>query len=187
MTKSGGLDHGGPKRFGLSPWIFLTATDVVAIGTLARCYSGPGELVLAVPVCVLIHLFAGGGRRLATMRALRSSPPGAPRSRTLGPFGWGLAMLVGFLVPLVALDGHTFSYGLPLAGTWHVVDGQLTVAWSIFSNKLAPVVEAPGLVLATAWAAGAVALASEVLYADVGLPAILALVPAFDVVVFTGK
>ncbi len=186
MTKPGGLDHGGPKRFGLSPWIFLTATDVVAIGTLARCYSGPGELVLAVPVCVLIHLFAGGGRRLATMRALRSSPPGAPRSRTLGPFGWGLAMLVGFLVPLVALDGHTFSYGLPLAGTWHVVDGQLTVAWSIFSNKLAPVVEAPGLVLATAWAAGAVALASEVLYADFGLPAILALVPAFDVVVFTG-
>ncbi|MGO9912112.1 MAG: transglutaminase domain-containing protein [Acidimicrobiales bacterium] len=186
MSERGGLGHGAPKRFGLTPWIFLTATDVLAIGTLARCFSGPGELALALPVCVAVHLFAGGGRRLATRRALRSSPSAAARSRTLGPFGWVLAIAVGLLVPLVALDGHTFSYALPLSRTWHAVDGQLTFAWSIFSNKLAPVVEAPGLVIATAWAAGAVALASEVLYADVGLPAILALVPAFDVVVFTG-
>jgi transglutaminase-like putative cysteine protease len=187
VTGAKTFDREVPRRYGLSPWLLLTATDVVAIATLSRCFSGPGELALAIPACIAVHLLAGGGRRLATRRALRpGSHAGSARPIAVGALGWALALLVGFVLPLAIIDGHTFTFLLPLGSTWHVADRQLGTAWSIFSDKIAPVVEAPGLVLGTAWAAGAVALASEVLYADVGLPAVLALVPAFDVVVFTG-
>jgi transglutaminase-like putative cysteine protease len=180
-----------PRRSATVPWVLLTVTDLIAIATLARCYSGPGELAVVVPACLLVHLLAGGGRRLAARRRSDAATGSAadPRplpSIVLAALGWLAAVLAAFLLPLVLLESHTLTFGLPLSHTWQAVNGQLSVAWSIFSDRIAPVVEVPGLVLATAWAAGAVALASEVLYADAGLPAILALVPAFDVVVFTG-
>ena len=182
-TSSAGRD--GQRRTAPLPWVLLTLTDLLAIATLARCFTGAGELALALPVCGLVHVLAGGGRRLGARLARR--PEGAPgRALAFSSAGWLLALVVAFVLPLAGLEWHTFTDGLPLGRTWRVADGQLSVAWSIFSNKIAPVVEASGLVLVTGWAAGAMALASEVLYADAGLPAILALVPAFDVVVFTG-
>ena len=170
------------NRSALAPWLFLAATDVVTVSTLARCFSGPGELAVVVPTCAACHLLAGGGRRL-----LRRSGTAPKRLLPLvGALGWLLALGVAFLLPLAVVDGSTFSGLLPLGPTWHVVNGQLQGAWTIFSDRIAPVVEAPGLVLAASWAAGAVALAAEVLYADAGLPAVLSLVPAFDVIVFVG-
>ncbi|MHB1987379.1 MAG: DUF3488 and transglutaminase-like domain-containing protein [Acidimicrobiales bacterium] len=175
------LGHRPPaKGPAVTPWLLLTATDVVAVCTLARCFSGPGEVAVAVPACVVVHLLAGGARRLPGLSAARG------RGLLLGRLGWALGLLGAFALPLVAIDGHSFSFGLPLSATWQLVGHQLGFGWSIFSHKVAPVIEAPGLVVVTGWAAGAMALASEVLYADAGLPAILALVPAFDIVVFTG-
>ena len=170
------------NRSALAPWLFLAATDVVTVSTLARCFSGPGELAIAVPTCAACHLLAGGGRRL-----LRRAGTGPTQLLpVVVGLGWLLAVGVAFLLPLAVVDGSSFSGVLPLAPTWHVVNGQLQGAWTIFSDRIAPVVEAPGLVLVASWAAGAVALAAEVLYADAGLPAALSLVPAFDVIVFVG-
>ena len=164
-------------RSGFGPFALLTLTDVAAVATLARCFTGPGELAIAVPACLLAHLIFGGGRRLAVQKVHRG---------LIAAASLALAAAVTLLLPLAVLDGSSLTGFLPLGGTWHLVHGQLSTALAIFSNKVAPVTEAPGLVLVTGWAAGAVALGSEVLYADGGLPAVLALVPAFDVVVFTG-
>ncbi|MGH9299589.1 MAG: transglutaminase-like domain-containing protein, partial [Acidimicrobiales bacterium] len=174
--------HAGPVvnaapaiRRSLAPLALLAATDALAVSTLARCFDGPGELSLLVPTCLAVHLLAGVLRRWR-------------RSGGIGTLaGYLAAVVVGFMLPLAFLDGGTLSYGvLPLAGTWHVVAGQFHVAWQIFSHQLAPVAEQPGLVLVAGWAAAVLALAAEILYADSGLPAILALVPAFDIVVFSG-
>lgn len=164
-------------RSGWSPFVLLVLTDLAAVATLARCFTGPGELAIALPTCLLVHLVLGGGRRLL------GGLPKRPLYLSLLVVA-GLAGLV--VLPLGLLDGRHFSGPLPLGPTWQVAHHQLARAFSIFSNKVAPVREAPGLVLVTAWAGGAVAFAAEVLYADSGLPAVLALVPAFDVVVFSG-
>lgn len=178
----------GPRRVHFGPWVLLVGTDLLAVSMLARCFSGPGELALALPTCALAHLFAGGGRRLAARRAVArtTARAGATPAIAISSAGWVLALVAGFLLPLAAVDGARWSIVLPLGPAFHAASSQLAAAWKIFSDKVAPVAETPGFVLATAWAGGAVALASEVLYADAGLPAILALVPAFDVVVFTG-
>jgi hypothetical protein len=154
----------------------LATLDSVAIASIARCFYGPGELWLLIPVCLVAHLFAGGGRRLGRRIG----------KRRLTVAGFLLAAAATFLIPLSILDGSSFSVVLPLHGTWHLVGQQFATSWGIFSNQVAPVAEAHGLLLAASWAAGAVAMAAEVLYADGSLPAVLALVPAFDVVVFTG-
>lgn len=163
------------QRTGWRPFVLLTLTDLAAVATLARCFSGPGELAVALPTCLLAHLVFGASRRLRK----------SPEHRGLVVTGsFLLGALVSLLLPLALVERSV----LPLfaLGGWHLVHGQLSAALAIFSNKVAPVVEAPGLVLVTGWAGGAVGLGSEVLYADSGLPAVLALVPAFDVVVFTG-
>lgn len=175
----------GGDRLGGRAWLLLALTDCVAIASLARCFKGAGELALLVPVCLAAHLFAGGGRRLAG-RSRRAGRSGATSGTLLTLCGWLVALLVTGAVPLVAFDWHSFVWGLPLSGTWHLTHSQLSSAWSIFANRVAPVAQTPGLVAAAAWASGAVAVAAEVLYADSALPAVLALVPAFDVVVFTG-
>ncbi len=165
------------RRTALPAWCLLALTDTTAVVTLSRCFSGPGELSVLVPTCLAVHLLAGGGRRLGH----RLQHGGA-----LAVAGWLLALVAGLMVPILAVDARSLSFGLPLGHTWDLASRQLNSAWVIFSSRLAPVAEAPGLVLGGAWACGAVALAAEVLYSDAGLPAVLALVPAFDLVVFTG-
>ncbi|HKH89093.1 MAG TPA: hypothetical protein VKA05_09715, partial [Acidimicrobiales bacterium] len=159
----------------ITPWVALVLLDAVTVATFARCFSGPGELAIAVPVCIGAHLVAHLARRVSQ---------GGQRA---GGWGlWLLAVVLVALVPVALVDGASFHWGLPLGATQHLVGHQLQAAWTVFSYRVAPVPQASGLVLATAWAAGALALAAEALDADTTLPAIVALVPAFDIVVFTG-
>jgi transglutaminase-like putative cysteine protease len=60
----------------------------------------------------------------------------------------------------------------------------LGAAWRAFSFKVAPVPELPGLVLATAWAAGAAGLLSELLSSRRRIPAVFALMPALGIYLF---
>jgi transglutaminase-like putative cysteine protease len=159
----------------MTPWAALVLLDAVTVATFARCFDGPGELAIVVPLCVGAHLLAHLARRLSR------------HDHRLGGFGlWALTVVLVAFVPVALLDSSTLSWGLPLGLTQHVVSQQMDVAWNIFSTRIAPVSESRGLVLATAWAAGALALAAEALDADSGLPRVVALVPAFDIVVFTG-
>ncbi len=160
----------------ITPWTALVLLDVVAVATFARCFSGPGELANIVPVCLGAHLIAHLGRRLRR------------GGNTAGGIAlWALTAALVAYVPVALLDGASFRLGLlPLTGTQHVLGHQLGAAWLIFSDRVAPVAEARGLVLAAAWAGGVLAMAAEALDADTTLPAIVALVPAFDIVVFTG-
>jgi transglutaminase-like putative cysteine protease len=154
----------------------LVLLDTVTVATFARCFSGPGELALAIPICIGAHLLAHLGRSVHR------------RGQPIGGIGlWVLTLLLVAYIPLAAVDGGSFRFGvLPLTATQHLLGHQLHGAWLIFSNRIAPVSQAPGLVLAAAWAAGVLALAAEALDADATLPAVVALVPAFDIVVFTG-
>jgi hypothetical protein len=159
----------------MTPWMALVLLDAVTVATFARCFNGPGELAIVVPICVGAHLLAHAARRVSR------------GGRPLGGYGlWALTLLLVAFVPVAIVDGSSFSWGLPLGGAQHVLAHQLHAAWFIFSVRIAPVTESPGLVIATAWAAGVLALAAEALDADTALPAIVALVPAFDIVVFTG-
>ena len=159
----------------ITPWMALVLIDAVTVATFARCFSGPGELAIAIPVCIGAHVLAHLARRVSR------------EGRRVGGWGfWLLAAVLVALVPVAIVDGASFHWALPLGATQHLVGRQLQAAWTIFSYRVAPVREAAGLVLATAWAAGALALAAEALDADTTLPAIVALVPAFDIVVFTG-
>ena len=160
----------------ITPWMALVLLDTVTVATFARCFSGPGELAIVVPICLGAHLLAHLGRRVR-----REGRPGA------GIALWILTVVLVAYVPLALVDGASFRLGfLPLTGTQHLLASQLHAGWLIFSNRVAPVSQASGLVLAAGWAAGVLALAAEALDADTTLPAIVALVPAFDVVVFTG-
>lgn len=160
----------------VSPWVALVVLDAVTVATFARCFDGPGELGILLPVCVGAHLLTHFGRRLRR----------GGRAGTAVVL-WVLTVVLVAYAPVALVDGASFRFGfLPLTHTWHVLSGQLSDAWGIFSNRVAPVVQAPGLVLAAAWASGVLALAAEALDADSSLPAIVALVPAFDIVVFTG-
>ncbi|HXY43018.1 MAG TPA: transglutaminase-like domain-containing protein, partial [Acidimicrobiales bacterium] len=160
----------------ITPWMALVLLDAVTVASFARCFSGAGELAILVPVCIGAHLLAHLGRHLRR------------DGKALGGVAlWMLALVLVAYVPIALIDGASFRFGLlPLTATQHVLGHQLSAGWVIFSNRIAPVVQAPGLVLAAAWAAGVLALAAEALDADTTLPAIVALVPAFDIVVFTG-
>ncbi len=159
----------------LGLWVSLILVDLVAVATFARCFTGPGELVVLLPVCLLAHLLGRLGRIVGS------------RGNRLGGAGvWVLAAVLVAWVPIAALDWHSLTWGLPLGRSQHLLASQFHAAWAIFSNRVAPVAENRGLVIAAAWAAGAVGLAAEALDADAALPAIVALIPAFDIVVFSG-
>jgi len=40
----------------MSAWLALVLTDVVAVATFARCFTGPGELTAALVTLLLVHL-----------------------------------------------------------------------------------------------------------------------------------
>ena len=159
----------------LGLWVSLVLVDLVAVATFARCFTGPGELVVLLPICLLAHIVARLGRVV-----------GNRGSRLGGAAVWVLAVVLVAWVPIAALEWHSLSWGLPLGRSQHLLASQFHAAWGIFSNRVAPVAENRGLVIAAAWAAGAVGLAAEALDADGALPAVVALIPAFDIVVFTG-
>ncbi|MGH9169959.1 MAG: transglutaminase domain-containing protein [Acidimicrobiales bacterium] len=147
-----------------SAWLALVLLDAVAIAAFARCFTGPGELLVAIPVCIAVHVVA----HLARWRAAKGQ-------RLWAWLVWLAAVLVAVAAPILLVDG-----------SWAHVGSQMQAAWHIFSYNVAPVEEAKGLVLASGWAAGVLALAAEALDADSSLPAIVTLIPAFDIVMFTG-
>ncbi len=156
-------------------WVALVLLDAVAVATFARCFAGPSELWLLVPLCIGAQ-FVAHGARLAT----------AGGGRLAGAAVWLLAALLVAWVPVLALDISKVSWGLPIGHGATVLAHQLSRAWYVFSVEVSPVSPEPGLVLAAAWASGAMALAAEALDSDPSLPVVVALVPAFDIVVFTG-
>ena len=158
----------------LGLWISLVLVNLVTVATFARCFTGPGELVLLLPICLLSHVVARIGRIVGRT------------SRAGGAAIWVVAILLVAWVPIAVFDWHSLWWGLPLGRSQHLLAAQFHAGWATFSNRVAPVAEIPALVMAAAWASGAVALAAEALDADAALPAIVALIPAFDIVVFTG-
>ncbi|MDA8039315.1 MAG: hypothetical protein M0Z69_09180, partial [Actinomycetota bacterium] len=153
-------------------WVALVLLDAVAVATFARCFAGPSELWLLVPLCIGAQ-FVAHGARLAT----------AGGGRLAGAAVWLLAALLVAWVPVLVLDISKVSWGLPIGHGATVLAHQLSRAWYVFSVEVSPVSPEPGLVLAAAWASGAMALAAEALDSDPSLPVVVALVPAFDIVV----
>ncbi len=49
----------------ITPWMALVLLDAVTVASFARCFSGPGELLIAVPVCIGAHLLAHLARNVS--------------------------------------------------------------------------------------------------------------------------
>ena len=163
------------RRVWQSSFFPLLLLDAVTVATFARCFTGPGELWLLVPVCAGAQVVAHGAR-MAGARGWKLASAGI----------WVLSVLLVAWVPVLALDASRVAYGFPAGHGGTVLARQLSQAWHIFSVDVSPVRPQTGLVLAAAWAAGVVALAAEAIDADSSLPALVAMVPAFDIVLFTG-
>jgi transglutaminase-like putative cysteine protease len=183
----------------MSTWLALVLTDVVAVTTFARCYTGPGELTAALMTLLAVHLTCLAARRglprsLAdARRAIAVSgnrdeglhePGGSPgQKRRVGARGgwWTAAGLAAVLLPVgIVLGSLFFSMGLDHT-VWHTVRTDLWAGWNAFSLRTAPVPELPALVLVTAWASGATGLIAELVHSRRKLPAVFALAPAFGI------
>jgi transglutaminase-like putative cysteine protease len=153
----------------MSAWLALVFVDVVAVASLARCFTGPGELTAALASLLAAHL-AGFASRLS-LRGHRR--------------GWkALGVAAAVLLPIGIVLGSTFFSGVPGVSTSHALDKDLRAAWNVFYLKVAPVPELPGLVLVTAWAAGAAGLLAELISSKRRIPAVFALTPAVAIYLF---
>jgi transglutaminase-like putative cysteine protease len=170
----------------MSAWLALVVTDLIAVASFARCFTGPGELTAALITLLLAHLagFAARGGVPAIRAAPRVesggddgdiSPRDRKRRRSRSRW-WALGIVVGVFLPVVFVLGPAFIWAGH--GIWHTMPRDLRTAWATFFFRVAPVPELPGLVLATAWAAGAAGLATELLSSTRRIPAVFALVPA---------
>ncbi len=159
----------------MSTWLALVLTDVIAVASLARCFTGPGELTAALTSLLLVHLagFAARGRV--------SDEPARWRSRS---GWWALGLVVAVFLPAAIVLGSSFLWAVPGQATWHAMVKDLHAAWTGFSFRVAPVPELPGLVLATAWAAGAAGLLAELISSKRTIPAVFALTPALGLYLF---
>ena len=87
-----------------------------------------------------------------------------------------MGIVVAVFLPVLFVLGPAFIWAGH--GIWHTMPSDLRAAWAAFVFRLAPVPELPGLVLVTAWAAGAAGLVAEVLSSTRRIPAGFALTPA---------
>ena len=189
----------------MNAWLALVVVDTIAVASFARCFTGPGELTAALLTLFAVHLTglaARGGpagiRKAARARLGSAAEDGGgsveslagsaeagvsdrPRTR-LG--WWALGVVVTVLLPVGIVLGSTFSWVVPAQGTWHVAGRDLDAAWRAFSYKVAPVPELPGLVLATAWGAGAAGLLAELISSWRRVPAVFGLAPALTLYLF---
>ena len=94
---------------------------------------------------------------------------------------WVLGVTAAVVLPIgiVARDDVLLGHARP--GDGPTSSG---CAWTAFYSKVAPVPELPGLVLATAWAAGAAGLLAELLSSRRRVPAVFALTPALGLYLF---
>ncbi len=186
----------------MSAWLALVLTDVIAVASLARCFTGPGELTAALTSLLLVHLagFAARGR-VSGIRATSHIEPAGNDGRISGAAGhghssdeparrrsrsgwWALGLVVAVFLPAAIVLGSTFLWAVPGQATWHAMVKDLHAAWTAFSFRVAPVPELPGLVLATAWAAGAAGLLAELISSKRTIPAVFALTPALGLYLF---
>jgi hypothetical protein len=58
----------------MSAWLALVVTDVIAVASFARCFTGPGELTIALITVLLAHLAGFEARGGAV--AIRAAPRG---------------------------------------------------------------------------------------------------------------
>ncbi|MGD0873459.1 MAG: transglutaminase domain-containing protein [Acidimicrobiales bacterium] len=176
----------------MSAWLALVLTDVVAVATFARCFTGPGELTAALVTLLLVHLVgleARGGMSALRVTGLGGTgePDLAANQSTRRPsrvVPWALGLVVAVFLPIGIVEGPTFLWIVPGYGAWHVMFTDIRAGWTAFSFRLAPVPELPGLVLATAWAAGTAGLLAELISSKRRVPAVLALVPALGLYLF---
>jgi len=186
----------------MSAWLALVLTDVIAVATFARCFTGPGELVAALPSLVLVHLTglaargwlsglratagteSGGTEGGAGGTAKKARGPDEHGRRRLQSGWWALGLVVAVFLPIGVVLGPTFFWAVPGHAAWHAILEDLRTAWAAFSLRVAPVPELPGLVLATAWAAGAAGLLAELISSKARIPAVFALMPAFCLYLF---
>ena len=186
----------------MSAWLALVLTDVIAVATFARCFSGPGELTAALSSLLLVHLAgltARGG--LSGVRATVRTESGRNRGgaggtgekdrgrderrrRRLQGGWWALGLVVAAFLPIGVVLGPTFFWAVPGHATCHTIVEDLRTAWAAFSLRAAPVPELPGLVLVTAWAAGAAGLLAELISSKARVPAVFALMPALGLYLF---
>lgn len=152
----------------MSVWLALLLVDGVAVASLARCFTGPGELTAALVTLVAVHLVG-----LAARRGLLR------RHRTW----WAVAVVAVATAPVIIVLGPAFVTAAGQAGGQDL-GTDLRVAWSVFYFKVAPVPELPGLVLVTAWAAGLTGLWGELALWKSRVPPVLALVPAVVIYLF---
>jgi transglutaminase-like putative cysteine protease len=140
-------------------------TDVTAVSSFARCFTGPGELTAALSSLIVVHLTALAARYglLGHRRAWRV-------------FG----AVAAVCLPIAVALGTTFFSPVP----GHVLVRVLRAAWTTFYSRLAPVPEVPGLVLVTAWAAGAGGLVADMIWSRHRVPAVFALTPALSLYLF---
>ena len=185
----------------MSGWLALVLTDVIAVATFARCFTGPGELAAALPTLVLAHLagFAARGALSAIRTTARTEAGGNEgavggtgetgrgpdeRGRRRQSGWWALGLVVAVFLPIGVVLGPTFFWAVPGHATWHTIFEDLRTAWAAFSLRAAPVPELPGLVLVTAWAAGAAGLLAELISSKARVPAVFALMPALGLYLF---
>jgi transglutaminase-like putative cysteine protease len=149
----------------MSAWAALVITDLIAVATFARCFTGPGELTTAFTTLMVVHL-AG----LASRRRLLG------RRRT-----WRLLGAVAAVcLPIAMVLGTTVFSRVP----GQILVQVLRTGWGTYYSKVAPVPELPGLVLATAWAAAAAGLLAEMISSRRQVPAVFALTPAVGIYLF---
>ena len=106
------------------------------------------------------------------------------RTASLPERWWALGLVVAVFLPAAIVLGSTFLWAVPGQATWHAMVKDLQAAWTAFSFRVAPVPELPGLVLATAWAAGAAGLLAELISSKRTIPAVFALTPALGLYLF---
>ena len=116
------------RRVWQSSFFPLLLLDAVTVATFARCFTGPGELWLLVPVCAGAHVVAHGAR-MAGARGWKLASAGI----------WVLSVLLVAWVPLLALDASRVAYGFPAGHGGTVLARQLSQAWHIFSVDVSPV------------------------------------------------
>jgi transglutaminase-like putative cysteine protease len=153
----------------MNAWLVLVLVDVVAVAGFARCFTGPGELTAALVTLAVVHLVGHASWR---------ARPG-PRRRW-----WAVASAAAVLLPIGVVLGPTVLAHGPGGAAWGVLASDLRAAWRAFYFKVAPVPELPGLVLVTAWAAGALGLSAELIFSKRQVPAVVALVPGVAVYLF---
>jgi transglutaminase-like putative cysteine protease len=133
-------------RMVLQAQLALFAVCLVSAATLARCFTGPGELAVALASVLAAEAVVVAGTLLS------------PRHRGAAAGVAFLGVVLVAMVPVWLVAGGATTLGWPTFFTGHVLASDLSHSWHAFNSYRAPVPELPGLVLVCGWAAGGATL-----------------------------